>query len=123
MPPPITTRPTPLDTPLPPGPTDPILSESQWTTLLAVADTFIPSIQPTATTETTETSNTLTIGAENFDSALAKIETSDQALARAYLTEAVSSVPAFRESLHRKLGHYVHTDERKGLIFVLSALK
>ncbi|KAE8355990.1 hypothetical protein BDV28DRAFT_11962 [Aspergillus coremiiformis] len=115
---------TPLEVPVPPVPTKQIFSELQWTTLLAIADTVIPSIRgPSAP----KSSTAKVIPQSQFDairsSLTAKIPHPDAAsLATQYLEENASSNPRFRPALQQLLSEYVHEEGRKGFSFILNAL-
>ena len=114
----------PLASPLPPPPEGEVLTEAQWTTLMAIGDAFIPSIGPSKST----LPSTLTLEATVYSSAISKIESNlpenaSRDIAHRYLAESASAIPGVRELLHRMLSDYVRTDARKGISIVLSALK
>lgn len=107
----------PLDSPLPPPPEGEVLTEAQWRTLMAIADTIIPCVEPS----TTSSHNKLSILASEYASAIKRIKenisaTSDDQAAERYLQESASSTPGFKESVHRQLGHYVREDAVKGIV-------
>ena len=120
---------TPLDAPLPPPPEGEVLTASQWTTLLAIADTIIPSIEmPTSASpqklclqkgEYTAAIHTL----EKKTSAPTTTHLANLDLSERYLQEFASSVPEFRHLLRRTLGEFVREDARKGIRVILSALE
>lgn len=114
----------PLASPLPPPPEGEVLTQAQWTTLLAIGDAIIPSIGPSNTT----LPNTLALEATEYSSAISKIESTlpenaPSDIAHRYLAESASATPGMRELLHRMLSDYVRTDARKGVCVVLSALE
>ena len=114
----------PLDTPLPPPPDGQTLTESQWITLMAIADAVIPSIKVSSTLLT----NSLCLAASEYASAAATITKrlpphTDPDLTQRFLEESASSVPGFREVIQRTLGDYVREDARKGMRVILSALE
>lgn len=116
---------TPLAAPLPPAPTEEVFTDLQWETLLSLADTVIPSIRrrDTATSHTQKV-----VPGSKLDSAISTlkstIEGPDAAdLAARYLEEPASSNPEFKEAIRRLFGHYVHTEAKKGISLILTALK
>ena len=115
---------TPLDAPLPPPPDGEVLTEAQWTTLMAIADTIVPGIEVSST----PSKHNLCVQASEYASAVEIIKRGIRAdtcadLPNSYLHESPSYVPAFRESLRRILGDYVRKDARKGIRVILSALE
>src|SRR5579871_3757535 len=116
---------TPKASPLPPVSTIDPLTSSQWRTLLALADTVIPSIVPKTTANSSEE---LGVPESNYSSALSTIEATfsqDQTkeLAKEYLNERPSQLPAFKELLHRLLGTHLATDVAKSLATSLTLLE
>ena len=114
----------PLDTPLPPPPDGQVLTESQWTTLMAIADVVIPSIQVSSTLS----NRSLCLTAAEYASAHETITQrlpvqTDPNFTQRFLQENASSLPGFREVLQRVLGDYTREDARKGIRVILSALK
>ena len=114
----------PLASPLPPPPEGEVLTEAQWTTLMAIGDAIIPSIGPSNST----LPNTLALEATEYSSAMSKIESTlpenaSRDIAHRYLAESASSIPGLKELIHRTLSDYVRTDARKGISVVLSALE
>lgn len=114
----------PKPSPLPPVPTTDPLTPSQWRTLLALADTVIPSVVPETTANPIEE---LGVTDNVYSSAIAAIESTgfrDQAedLARKYLSERPSQIPAFKELVHRFLGANVTTDIKTSLATTLTLL-
>ncbi|KAL8823321.1 MAG: hypothetical protein Q9191_005965 [Dirinaria sp. TL-2023a] len=113
----------PLDNPLPPPPEGEVLTAAQWRTLLAIADAVIPSIEVSSTASKEK----LTIQASEYASAVDQIQKTipvptESRTARNYLQESASSTPGFKESIHRRFGHYMREDALKGIRVVLSAL-
>ena len=114
----------PLDTPLPPPPDGQVLTESQWTTLMAIADAVIPSIQVSSTLS----NRSLCVAPAKYASAHETITQclpaqTDPDLTQRFLEENASSLPGFKEVLQRTLGDYMREDARKGIRVILSALK
>lgn len=114
----------PLDAPLPPPPGGEVLTESQWTTLMAIADAVIPSIDVSSTLS----NSSLCLAPSEYASAVETITQRLPAqtppnLTQRFLQENASSVPGFRELLHRILGDYMRQDARKGIRVILSALE
>lgn len=123
----------PLANPLPPPPDGEVFTEDQWATLLALADTYIQSI-----TDASADENSLThhgIPEEQYNKARdiglvsipndAPFSSKDEAekSVRGFFAESASSLPGFKETLKRVFGHYVHEEGRKGITFILTALK
>lgn len=114
----------PFDTPLPPPPDGQVLTESQWITLMAIADAIIPSIEVSSTLS----NSSLCIAASEYTSAVETISNrlpaqTDSNLTQRFLQENASSLPGFRELVKRILGDYVREDARKGIRVILSALE
>ena len=114
----------PLDTPLPPLPEGEALSESQWITLMAIADTVIPAIEVSSTQST----KCLCLQASDYATAVEAIKKrvpsgTDDELPQSYLRENASSIPGFKELLRRTLGDYFREDAKKGIRVILSALE
>lgn len=114
----------PLDSPLPAPPEGEILTQSQWTTLLAIADTFVPSI----TVSSTKSRDALSLDQSEYDDAVNQIrktapnDISSDAVHR-YLAESASSTPRFKELVQRTFGDYMRGDALKGIRVILSALE
>ncbi|CAD6586944.1 MAG: hypothetical protein ASARMPRED_002881 [Alectoria sarmentosa] len=113
----------PIDTPLPPPPDGQVLTESQWTTLMAIADAVIPSIEVSSTLS----NSSLCIAPSEYTSTLETIAQripaqTDPSLTQRFLRENASSVPGFRELVGRILGNYIREDARKGIRVILSTL-
>lgn len=116
----------PLASPLPPPPEGDVLTPSNWTTLMAVADTIIPSLDDSSASDSTtklriEPSG-YTVAVERLKRSMTN-DASDANLARRYLSENATSIPAFKELVRRTLANYVREDARKGIAFILSALE
>jgi hypothetical protein len=116
----------PLATPLPDGPTELPFSELQWTTLLAIMDTVIPSIRTEATTNNKTTQ--LTISDAEYNQTVhhlkqTLINSPDSETLDAYLDEKPSGNPRFQALLQRTLSAFAREDARKGLSFILATLK
>ena len=114
----------PLESPLPPPPEGEYLTESQWTTLMAIAETIIPSIQVSSS----PSAHKLSIEGAEHATAIDKVKQSlsntvDERIPRAYLEESASSIPDFKKSLHRTLGSYLREDARKSIRVFLSTLE
>ena len=100
------------------------LTQSQWATLLAIADTVIPSIS----TDSAQASSKFLITGAEYDAARSPLE--ERCLAKGkevtvndYLEECPSSLPAFQALLSRTVNVYLREDAKKGLRVLLSALK
>ena len=125
-----------LASPLPLLPDGELFTEDQWKTLLALTDTFIPSLTDIENRESFLTqlilpkdeyakAQSTLVGAIpkdiSFDSD--NEYPSREELVRKYLEESASDVAGLKESLHRTIACYVPEDGRKGIAFILSALK
>lgn len=115
-----------LPTLLPDGPTKDPFTEANWTTLLAIMDTVLPSIQKESTASSKQYQ--ATVSDAEFNSALELlkenvVDAPDSKSLAEYLDERPSKLPRFQELLRRTMGVYVPEDGRKGLGFILSALK
>ncbi|EAU34155.1 conserved hypothetical protein [Aspergillus terreus NIH2624] len=114
---------TPLDVALPPVPTTEVFSDLQWTTLLALADTVIPSIAPSAP----KSRAAKVISQSEYDAVhsdlVARIHAPNASeLATQYLEEHASSNPGFRDGIQRLFANYVHQEGRNGISLILTAL-
>ena len=115
---------SPLEAPLPLPRKGEALTDSQWITLMAIADTFIPSIGVSSK----DSPRTLGLSKSDYTSAEETVRsrlppTEDANLATRYLSENPSSVPGFRELLGRFMRDYLHTEAQKGIRVILSALE
>ncbi|KAL4891576.1 hypothetical protein BDV59DRAFT_66050 [Aspergillus ambiguus] len=115
---------TPLDVALPPVPTKEVFSELQWKTLLALADSVIPSIR---TPSAPKSPVAKVISQSDYDAAhsdlVARIHSPDAAaLATRYLEENASSNPGFRDGVQRLFSQFVHEEGRNGISLILTAL-
>lgn len=114
----------PLDTPLPALAPGEVLTETQWTTLMAIADTIIPSIEVSSMTSR----QSLCVQTSDYAIAVEDIKRgvgpeNKAEIAQNYMRENASSLPSFRELLKRSLAEYVREDAKKGIRVILSALK
>jgi len=116
----------PLATPLPDGPSELPFSGLQWTTLLAIMDTVIPSIRRETTTS--NQINQLTISDVEYNQTVQQLKKTlvnaptSEALDE-YLDEKPSDNPRFQALLQRTLSTFAHDDAKQGLSFVLTTLK
>lgn len=114
----------PLESPLPPPPSGESLTDSQWTTLMAIADTVIPSIGDSSQPSLERLSVDSTDYATAVDTLNAEISDPRKVdLARTYLEESPSTLPGFKQFLHRVIGEYTREDARKALRISLSTLE
>lgn len=114
----------PLESPLPPPPSGEVLTDLQWTTLMAIADTVIPSISDSSQSSP----GGLVVEAAEYATAVKTLnanipDTGEADLARTYLQETPSTLPGFKQFLQRVIGDYMREDARKGLRVLLSALE
>jgi hypothetical protein len=116
----------PLANPLPDAPAGEPFTSEQWTTLMSIMDTVIPSIRREAAP-----SNTLShqsISDVQYNAIVGGLETTlahppDGKSLDTFLDEKPSDNAEFQDLLKRSLLLYAREDARKGLAFILSALK
>ena len=106
--------------------TDNYFTDAQWTTLMAIMDTVIPSVHRETTTS--YQLSQLTISNETFSDAVEHLKANvvdppSLELLDSYLGERPSENPDFQALFKRTLLDYSREDARKGLAIVLSALK
>jgi hypothetical protein len=116
----------PLATPLPEGPAEKPFTDAQWTTLMAIMDTVIPSIRRQTTTA--DSLSQLTVSDVEYNATVQHlketvVDAPDSESLDVYLNEKPSDIPEFQELLSRLLVFYGREDARKGLGVILSALK
>jgi hypothetical protein len=114
----------PLESPLPPPPDGDCLTDAQWTTLIAIADTVVPSV----VVSSEQVLNKLSIPSTEYATAVEKLEAlisgpGEVGVVQTYLEESPSALPGFKQLLHRILGEYTREDERKGFRVLLSSLE
>ncbi|KAL8906835.1 MAG: hypothetical protein Q9171_006115 [Xanthocarpia ochracea] len=113
----------PLDAPLPPVPEGEVLTPSQWTTFLAIADTIVPAIEASSTHSVSK----LAIQPSEFTTAVQSIQqlipadAPSEAVQR-YMGDKASLTPGFKDSIHRTFGNYIRDDALKGIRVILSSL-
>lgn len=115
----------PLAAALPDPPAEGPYTEDNWRTLLAIMDTVIPSIR--RETIATDRSTQLTISDVEYNQTVNYLknnanEPSSESLDE-YFDERPSQNPKFQELLKRTFVFNVREDARKGLGFILAALK
>ncbi|KAI9043945.1 putative long chain fatty alcohol oxidase [Aspergillus affinis] len=114
---------TPLEVSLPPVSSKEIFSELQWTTLLSIADTVIPSIRgPTASSASAKIIPQSRLNATIETLARSIHDPDASTLAMQYLEENASSNVQFRDTLQRLFADYVNEQGRNGLSFILNTL-
>jgi GMC oxidoreductase len=112
-----------LESPLPPPPAGEVFTPEQWKTMLAILDTFVPSI----TTSKSEEDSKLCVGEAEYTESILSIKellpsSVDPSIISTYLSESLSSLPDLRPSIQRCFGQYVPADQLKGLRFILYSL-
>lgn len=115
----------PIETPLPEVPAGEPFTEANWTTLMAIMDTVIPSIRRESAP--TKDLNQHALADADYDAAVQRIKSTvvdipDGDLLDIYLDEKPSNIPRFQELLRLTFMKYVREDGKKSLAFVLSAL-
>ncbi|EEH09589.1 long chain fatty acid oxidase [Histoplasma capsulatum G186AR] len=114
-----------LESPLPPAPAaSTVLTPLQWKTLLALADTVIPSIRPRSAAVCP---GACTISDAEFALATHTLQSVQNDFAHSdiavqFLAENASSVPEFKESMCRVLGQQIPDEARRGISVILNAL-
>ncbi|QSS54850.1 long chain fatty acid oxidase [Histoplasma capsulatum var. duboisii H88] len=114
-----------LESPLPPAPAaSTVLTPLQWKTLLALADTVIPSIRPRSAAVCP---GACTISDAEFALATHTLQSVQNDFAHSdiavqFLAENASSVPEFKESMCRVLGQQLPDEARRGISVILNAL-
>jgi choline dehydrogenase-like flavoprotein len=118
-----------LIAPLPSPPIEDVLTPDQWTTLLSILDTFIPSMTSWGHEDLDKSKRALPDSDyASATSAIAALLTttaggqSQTDLIQTYLSETASSVPGFKAQIHRTLGHYTPPDPLASLGKILSFL-
>ena len=107
----------PMVPPMPDPPTGEAFTPEQWTTLLAIMDTIVPSIKRGQTISDAEYSQ-LTAHLKKT-----VVEAPEGAALDEFLEEKPSDNPRFCALLKRSLVLYSREDVRKNLLFILWALK
>lgn len=114
----------PLDSPLPPVPKGEVLTESQWKTLLAIADTIVPAVEASSSPSL----HKLSVQASEYTNAVEQIQKAVPAdgpsdAVQKYLAERPGSLPGFKELIQRQFGDYMREDALKGIRVILSTLE
>ena len=116
----------PLANPLPDLPPGDPFTEDQWKILMAIMDTIIPSIRRETTTSSKV--EQLTVSDMQYNTVVDHLKNTvvnpptNENLDE-YLDERPSANPRFQSLLKRYLSQYAPEDAKKGLSFMLSALK
>ncbi len=102
-------------------------TETQWTTLMALMDTVIPSVKRESATSTPNLDEQH-IPDTMYNTAVHHLQRNMtnppiQVQLDEYLAEKPSDTPEFHELVKRTLIHFSREDARKGFSFLLSALK
>lgn len=111
-------------TPLPPLPENDILGQSQWTTLLALLDTFIPSIVD----QDVKVDGKLRVSSDDYLNTIRSITSNlpkdcPPENVTSYMEEKASDIPVLRDTYRRILNLYIPGEARRGLALALNALK
>ena len=115
---------SPLEAPLPPPRGGEALTDSQWTTLMAIADTIIPAIQVSSA----QSLDSLSVPASEYATITETVKTrlppnADGHLLQEYFRENPSSIPAFKVLLQRMITDFLRDEARKGIKVILSTLE
>ncbi len=116
-----------VPTPFPALPPDEPLTAAQWDMLMAVMDTIIPAVQREEVSASLS-SSTFVISNAEYTAAVNHLQTTlsnppTKNELDEYLKEKPSESAEFKDLLKRQLVSYTREDRRKGLAFILSALK
>jgi hypothetical protein len=116
----------PLAMPLPELPVDGGFTEDQWLTLMSIMDTIAPSIRRES--KSTRVTSELIIPDVKYTAAVDRLKKTsasapDMEVLNEYLAEKPSRNPVFQNLLKHSLLVYTPADAKKGLSFILSALK
>jgi hypothetical protein len=120
---------TPLEVEIPSVPTAQVLTDLHWETMLALADTVIPSIRgsPQVSSSTKHhagiTESQLESATASLTATIGRTIAQAAEVAQTYLEESPSSLPAFREGLQRLIADFIHQEGQNGLRFILDVLK
>lgn len=111
--------------PVAPIPDDPLTKE-QWRTLMAVADTVIPTVTEKSVNGASH--NEFAVASETYRDAVADVNThalrsTNKQLTAQYLGERPSELPGFRENMQRHLMLFTPQQMRQLMQFVLNMLK
>ncbi|KAA8576967.1 hypothetical protein EYC84_006993 [Monilinia fructicola] len=115
----------PLVAPLPDAPEGEYFTDLQWSTLMAIMDTVVPSVHKASITN--DPSSQLSVPDEEYNTAMTQMRKSvasppSNEAVEAYLNEKPSDIPAFQDILLRTLTVYAREDARKALGFILTTL-
>ncbi|CAG8954478.1 hypothetical protein HYFRA_00004390 [Hymenoscyphus fraxineus] len=115
----------PIPTPHMSGPVLTPFTDSQWTTLLSILDTVIPSIQPSSLAKSSTLS--LALPEEQYNATISELQktvpgeiTSERF--DEYMNEKASDVEAFQDMIKRAFGTLIPEKNRRGVAFILSTL-
>ena len=109
--------------PLPNLPPGEALTPEQWTVLLSILDTFIPSI----TSTDADSESQLHVSESEYDEAIKSIRkilppSTDPSVVSKYLSESGIDIEGFRSTVECGFAKYVPADQLKGLRLILSSL-
>lgn len=127
----------PRASPVVPIPDEDPLTPAQWKTLLALADAVVPAVVPSSaavpssSTADNESMTALALPVAEYREAVASVaavvegQSADEKeeLARTYLGERASEIPAFRAIIRRMLAVYMPEEGRRKLTGILNMLK
>ncbi|KAK5446563.1 hypothetical protein LTS15_009495 [Exophiala xenobiotica] len=110
-----------LPSPLPPAPDGEILTKDQFNILFSILEVTLPSISAGSN------GSKNTVSSTQLDTAISRLrpylpDGAPEGIARAYLSEDITSDPAFRETIIRKIKLFIPPSDVQGLGFILSAL-
>jgi hypothetical protein len=116
----------PLANPLPDAPAGEPFTSEQWTTLMSIMDTVIPSIRRKAASS--DMLSHQSVSDVQYNAIVSDLKATlayppDSKSLDAFLDEKPSDNAEFQGLMKRSLLLYAREDARKGLAFILSALK
>ena len=115
----------PLATTLPdPSPKE-VLTDAQWTTLLAIAETVVPRASRASQTKE---KNSAHMSETEYNALVNNVKATlanppEESILVEYLGESATTHENFRQELHRTLAQHVRYDAVKGIAFILNTLK
>ena len=115
----------PLTTTLPDPSSKEVLTDAQWITLLAIAETVIPRVSRAGQTKEEHGTH---LSETEYNALVNDIKATltnppEEPILVEYLGESATAYENFRQELQRTLAQHVRYDALKGIAFILNALK
>lgn len=109
-----------------PPPPDSTLTPAQWGIFSAIANTVVPSISHVGGNRLLQ----LPVRPHVYESSINRVRDlagdgagDDSSVAAAYLAESAAAEPQFQQCIFRYIAESMPEETRKGLLFILNALK